>query len=99
MKWKTPAGYCGSPVSLFGDVLNQQPGFTYTYEWTPAGLVNGNGANVTVDGLTQDTVMTLNVSVTGGDLDNCEVAKMLKLTSFLPQQESMPRDLCARMMH
>ena len=78
-----PSGYCGSPVSLFGDVLNEQMGFTYTYEWTPAGLVSGNGANVTVDGLTQDTVMTLNVSVTGGDLDNCEVFQDVEV-DFIP---------------
>jgi len=78
-----PSGYCGSPVSLFGDVLNEQMGFTYTYEWTPAVLVSGNGANVTVDGLTQDTVMTLNVSVTGGDLDNCEVFQDVEV-DFIP---------------
>jgi hypothetical protein len=46
-------------------------------------LVNGNGANVNVDGLTQDTVMTLLVSVTGGDLDNCEVAQNVEV-DFIP---------------
>lgn len=78
-----PEGYCGSPVSLFGDVLNEQFGFTYTYNWTPASLVNGSGANVTVDGLTQDTVMTLTVTVTGGDLDNCEVTQNVEV-DFVP---------------
>ena len=78
-----PSGYCGSPVELFGDVLNEQPGFNYSYDWTPADLVSGNGANVTVDGLTQDTVMTLTVSVTGGDLDNCEVTQNVEV-DFLP---------------
>jgi hypothetical protein len=70
-------------VELFGDVLNEQPGFNYSYDWTPADLVSGNGANVTVDGLTQDTVMTLTVSVTGGDLDNCEVTQNVEV-DFLP---------------
>ncbi len=78
-----PAGFCGSAVELFGDVLNEQPGFNYSYSWEPADLVNGNGANVTVDGLTQDTVMTLTVSVTGGDLDNCEVTQNVEV-DFLP---------------
>jgi subtilisin-like proprotein convertase family protein len=80
---ETPAGFCGSPVSLVGNVLNQEPGFNYSYEWSPADLVNGNGANVNVDGLTQDTVMTLLVSVTGGDLDNCEVAQNVEV-DFIP---------------
>ncbi len=78
-----PEGYCGSPVELFGDVLNEQPGFNYSYDWEPSDLVSGNGANVTVDGLTQDTVMTLTVSVTGGDLDNCEVSQNVEV-DFLP---------------
>jgi len=80
---ETPAGFCGSPVSLVGNVLNQEPGFNYSYEWSPADLVNGNGANVNVDGLTQDTVMTLLVTVTGGDLDNCEVAQNVEV-DFIP---------------
>ena len=80
---ETPAGFCGSPVSLIGNVLNQEPGFNYSYEWSPADLVNGNGANVNVDGLTQDTVMTLLVTVTGGDLDNCEVAQNVEV-DFIP---------------
>ena len=80
---ETPAGFCGSPVSLVGNVLNQEPGFNYSYEWSPADLVNGNGANVNVDGLTQDTVMTLLVSVTGGDLDNCEVVQNVEV-DFIP---------------
>jgi len=78
-----PEGFCGSPVSLSGDVLNQQMGFTYNYEWEPAGLVTGNGSDVTVDGLTQDTVMTLTVSVTGGDLDDCEVSQSVEV-DFIP---------------
>jgi hypothetical protein len=78
-----PEGYCGSPVELFGDVLNEQPGFNYSYDWEPSDLIGGNGANVTVDGLTQDTVVTLTVSVTGGDLDNCEVVQNVEV-DFLP---------------
>jgi len=78
-----PDGFCGSPVSLSGDVLNQQMGFTYNYEWEPSGLVTGSGSDVTVDGLTQDTVMTLTVSVTGGDLDNCEVSQSVEV-DFIP---------------
>ena len=81
---ETPAGFCGSPVSLVGNVLNQEPGFNYSYEWSPADLVNGNGANVNVDGLTQDTVMTLLVSVTGGDLDNCEVVQNVEVDFISP---------------
>ena len=80
---ETPAGFCGSPVSLQGNVLNQDPGFNYSYDWTPSDLVNGNGANVNVDGLTQDTVMTLLVTVTGGDLDNCEVTQNVAV-DFIP---------------
>ena len=78
-----PEGFCGSPVSLSGDVLNQQMGFTYNYVWEPSGLVTGSGSDVTVDGLTQDTVMTLTVSVTGGDLDNCEVSQSVEV-DFIP---------------
>ena len=78
-----PEGFCGSPVSLSGDVLNQQMGFTYNYEWEPAGLVTGDGSEATVDGLSQDTVITLTVSVTGGDLDNCEVSQSVQV-EFIP---------------
>ena len=80
---QTPEGFCGSPVSLQGNVLNQDPGFNYSYDWTPSDLVSGNGANVNVDGLTQDTVMTLLVTVTGGDLDNCEVTQNVAV-DFIP---------------
>jgi subtilisin-like proprotein convertase family protein len=80
---ETPEGFCGSPVSLQGNVLNQDPGFNYSYDWTPSDLVSGNGANVNVDGLTQDTVMTLMVTVTGGDLDNCEVTQNVAV-DFIP---------------
>ena len=78
-----PSGYCGSPVELVGDVLNEQPGFNYSYDWEPSDLVSGNGANVTVDGLTQDTVVTVTVTVTGGDLDNCEVSQNVEV-DFVP---------------
>lgn len=78
-----PAGYCGSPVSLTANVLNQQTGFNYSYEWSPASMVSGNGSTVQVDGLTQDTVITLTVSVTGGDLDNCEVTQDVEV-EFVP---------------
>ncbi len=80
---ETPEGFCGSPVSLQGNVLNEDPDFNYSYDWTPSDLVNGNGANVSVDGLTQDTVMTLMVTVTGGDLDNCEVTQNVAV-DFIP---------------
>lgn len=79
-----PSGYCGSPVELVGDVLNEQPGFNYSYDWEPSDLVSGNGANVTVDGLTQDTVVTVTVTVTGGDLDNCEVSQNVEVDFVLP---------------
>ena len=79
-----PAGFCGSPVSLTGNVLNQQAGFNYSYEWSPASLISGNGATVQVDGLSQDTVITLTVSVTGGDLDNCEVTQDVDVEFILP---------------
>lgn len=81
---ESPEGFCGSPVSLFGNVLNEQGGFNYSYDWSPSDLVNGSGANVTVDSLTQDTVMTLIVSVTGGDLDNCEVMQMVEVDYIAP---------------
>jgi hypothetical protein len=81
---ETPEGFCGSPVSLQGNVLNQEPGFNYSYDWTPSDLINGNGANVNVDGLTQDTVMTLLVTVTGGDLDNCEVTQNVAVDYIPP---------------
>ena len=50
----------------------------------PLSLVNGNGSNVTVDGLTQDTIMTLTVTVTGGDLDNCEVTQNVEV-NYVPE--------------
>ncbi len=80
---ETPEGFCGAPVSLVGNILNEQAGFNYSYEWLPADLVSGNGSNVNVDGLTQDTVMTLLVTVTGGDLDNCEISQNVEV-DFLP---------------
>jgi hypothetical protein len=39
---------------------------------------------VTVDGLTQDTIMTLTVTVTGGDLDNCEVTQNVEV-NYVPE--------------
>ena len=80
----SPAGFCGSPVSLVGNVTNEEAGFNYNYDWSPADLVNGNGSNVTVDGLTQDTIMTLTVTVTGGDLDNCEVTQNVEV-NYVPE--------------
>ncbi|MGY8941613.1 MAG: T9SS type B sorting domain-containing protein, partial [Flavobacteriales bacterium] len=92
---ESPESFCGSPVSLFGNVLNEQGGFNYSYDWSPSDLVNGSGANVTVDGLTQDTVMTLTVSVTGGDLDNCEVMQMVEVDYIAPPTGFYePFDLC-----
>lgn len=81
---QTPEGFCGAPVSLAGNVLNEQPGFNYSYDWFPADLVTGNGSNVNVDGLTQDTVMTLQVTVTGGDLDNCEITQNVEVDYIPP---------------
>ena len=80
----TPEGFCGSPVSLSGNVTNLDPAYTYGYDWSPAGLVNGGGSEVTVAGLSQDTIMTLTVSVTGGDLDNCEVEQNVEV-DFVPE--------------
>jgi subtilisin-like proprotein convertase family protein len=80
----TPEGFCGSPVSLSGNVTNLDPAYTYNYEWSPADLVSGGGSEVTVDGLSQDTIMTLTVSVTGGDLDNCEVEQNVEV-DFVPE--------------
>ena len=74
-----PAGFCGAPVELFGEVLNEQAGFDYSYNWEPSDLVTGSGPNVTVDDLTQDEVITLTVSVTGGDLDDCMVTQDVQI--------------------
>ena len=46
-------------------------------------MASGNGPDITVDGLTQDTIMTLTVSVTGGELDNCEVLQNVEV-NYVP---------------
>ena len=72
-------------MELFGDVLNEQPGFNYSYDWTPSDLVSGNGANVTVDGWTEDTVTTLTVSVTGVTSTTVKQPNTWKSTSSAAQ--------------
>ena len=82
----SPAGFCGSPVSLIGNVTNEEADFNYNYDWSPGGLLVGDSLvqNVEVDSLTQDTIMTLTVTVTGGDLDNCEVTQNVEV-NYVPE--------------
>lgn len=72
--------FCGAPVDISGTVTNQQLGFNYSYGWEPADLVtNSSSPNTTVNNVDEITYFNLTVSVTGGDLDNCEITEAIEV--------------------
>jgi gliding motility-associated-like protein len=86
--------YCGAPIDLEATVTNPQPGFTYSYQWSPGGFIVGSstGTSVTVDDVDALTNFSFTVDVSGAQIDNCSATATVAVNPLVPPVDFGPID-------